>query len=238
MSRLEWDKVGEKYYETGTDRGVLYPRTGENNAYGEGVAWNGLTGITESPGGAESTDLYADNSKYGSMRSAETLGGTIEAYTYPKEFEQCDGTREITNGVVIGQQNRVPFGLSYRTMIGNDTASEDDDSYKIHLVYGATASPSEKAYSTINDSPEAITFSWEFDTTPVNVTGFKPTAHVIIDTRRLTPAQIKAIEDVLYGTESDKPKLPLPDEVMSIISTAKTSYAASAGRKVDVSTDI
>lgn len=227
MSKLEWDKVGEKFYETGTDRGVLYPQTGKDNTYGEGVAWNGLTGITESPGGAEATDLYADNIKYGSMRSAETFGGTIEAYTYPKEFEDCDGSREIAEGIIIGQQNRVPFGLSYRTMIGNDTASEDDDGYKIHLIYGATASPSEKAYSTINDSPEAITFSWEFDTTPVNVPGnFKPTAHLILDTRRLTKEQITAIEDALYGTESDKAKLPLPEEVMSIISLAKASISS------------
>lgn len=236
MSKLEWDKVGEKYYETGTDRGVLYPQTGASNTYGQGVAWNGLTGITESPGGAEATDLYADNIKYGSMRSAETFGGTIEAYTYPDEFEQCDGTREISEGIIIGQQNRVPFGLSYRTMIGNDTATEEDDGYKIHLIYGATASPSEKAYSTINDSPEAITFSWEFDTTPVNVDGFKPTSHLILDTRRLNASQVAAIEKVLYGDEATEPKLPLPDEVVSIITTAKTSLSGmrtSSQVKVD-----
>lgn len=232
MSKLEWDKVGEKFYETGTDRGVLYPQTGKDNAYGKGVAWNGLTGITESPGGAEATDLYADNIKYGSMRSAETFSGTIEAYTYPKEFEDCDGSREIAEGIIIGQQNRVPFGLSYRTMIGNDVSSEDED-YKINLIYGATASPSEKAYSTINDSPEAITFSWEFDTTPVNVPGnFKPTAHLILDTRRLTKDQVKAIEDALYGTESAEAKLPLPEEVMSIISTAKTASMMNGSRPV------
>lgn len=232
MFKLEWDKVGEKFYETGTDRGVLYPQTGSGNAYGTGVAWNGLTGITESPGGAEATDLYADNIKYGSMRSAETFGGTIEAYTYPVEFEQCDGSRELTEGVVIGQQSRVPFGLSYRTMVGNDTASEEDDGYKIHLIYGATASPSEKAYSTINDSPEAITFSWEFDTTPVNVSGFKPTAHIILDTRRLKPNQVAAIEKVLYGDTDVEPRLPLPDEVLTIISTAKSNYSVNEGRTV------
>lgn len=237
MARIEWDKTGEKYYETGTDRGVIYPQTGEGGAYAKGEPWNGLTGITESPGGAEATDLYADNIKYGSMRSAETLGGTIEAYTYPESFEQCDGTREVAEGITIGQQERVPFGMSYRTMVNSDAS--DKENYKIHLIYGATASPSEKAYSTINDSPEAITFSWEFDTTPVNVTGFKPTAHLILDTRRLTEDQVKAIEKVLYGNESNEAKLPLPDEVVNIISAAGASLlSASAGRKVAKTDDI
>ena len=213
MSALKWDESGKKYYETGTDRGVLYVSDGQGG-YEEGVAWNGLTGVTESPGGAEVTDLWADNIKYASIRSAETFGGTIEAYTYPKEFEECDGSAEVATGVTIGQQDRKAFGFSYRTMINSDTSSGTD--YKLHIVYGATCSPSEKAYSTINDSPEAITFSWEFDTTPVPVTGRKPTSHIIIDSRTATKAKLQELEKKLYGDESEgNPTLPKIEEVIS-----------------------
>lgn len=173
MAKLVWDKTGERYYETGVNRGVLYPQD-SHGKYPKGVVWNGLTAVTKSPGGAEASDYYADNIKYASIRSAETYGATIEAYTYPDEFAACDGSAEITQGVMIGQQSRKPFGFAYRTLIGNDTASEEDDGYKLHLVYNSTASPSEKAYQTINESPEAITFSWEITTTPVDISGYKP----------------------------------------------------------------
>ena len=193
---LNWDQTGEKIYETGTDRGVLYPMSG--STYGDGVAWNGLTAVTETPSGAEPTDLYADNIKYVSVRSAEEFGGTIEAYTYPDEFGQCDGTADLAVGVQIGQQARKAFGLSYRTKVGNDTTG-NDYGYKIHLVYGATASPSEKGYSTVNDSPDAITFSWEFTTTPVQVEGFKPTALLTIDSTKVDATKLAALEEILYG---------------------------------------
>lgn len=211
--KIEWDKTGERYYEAGTKRGVLYPQK-TDATYDKGVAWNGLTGVTESPSGAEPTDLYADDSKYASMRSAETFGGTIEAYTYPDEFALCDGSKELTTGVMVGQQGRRAFGLSYVTQISNDVNVE---AYKIHIVYGATASPSEKGYTTINDSPDAITFSWTFETTPVNVTGMKPTSIITIDTRKVSDEKIKALEDILYGTSTNEPRLPLPDEVKEII---------------------
>ena len=217
MSKLTWDEAGKKYYETGTDHGVLYPSTGAGT-YGNGVAWNGLTGVTESPGGAEATDLWADNIKYASIRSAETFGGTIEAYTYPKEFEECDGSAEVADGVVIGQQNRKAFGLSYRTMVNSD--SSIGEHYKLHLVYGATCSPSEKAYSTINDSPEAITFSWEFDTTPVPVAGHQPTSHIIIDSRTADATKLQSLEKLLYGDDSSgQPTLPDPATVISTMTT-------------------
>ena len=197
MSKIVWDQTGERLFETGVDRGVLYPiQTG--GLYNKGVAWNGLTAVTESPSGAEATDLYADNIKYLSMRSAETFGATVEAYTYPDEFAECDGSAQLVEGVVIGQQSRKMFGLSYRTVLGNDV-DLNDHGYKLHLIYGATASPSEKAYATINDSPEAITFSWEVATTPVNVAGFKPTASVIIDSTKADPTCLKNLEDILYG---------------------------------------
>lgn len=199
---LEWDKTGEKTYELGCDRGVLYLQDDEGN-YTTGEVWNGLITITESPGGAEATDMYADNIKYGSMRSAETFGATIEAYTYPPSFERCDGTVEVAPGVTIGQQSRVPFALSYRTMIGNDTATEKDDGYKIHLVYGATASPSEKTRSSVNDSPEAVTFSWEITTVATPVPGYKPTATMEIDSTKCSKEAIEAIENILYGIKSD-----------------------------------
>ena len=213
--KLVWDQTGEKTYETGTKQGVLYPQTKEG-AYPLGVAWNGLTAVTESPSGAEATAIYADDIKYLSIMSAEEFGATIEAYTYPKEFEQCDGSAELTPGVTIGQQSRSPFGMSYVTTIGNDTEG-NSHGYKLHVIYGCLASPSEKAYATINDSPEAITFSWEVTTTPVNVTGHKPTSSLVIDSTKVTAAKMKAIEDILYGTETVAPRLPLPDEILSII---------------------
>lgn len=195
--KIVWDQTGERLFETGVDHGVLYPiQTG--GVYNKGVAWNGLTGVTESPAGAEATDLYADNIKYLSMRSAETFGATVEAYTYPDEFAECDGSASLATGVKIGQQARKIFGLSYRTLVGNDVDGQDHG-YKLHLIYGATASPSEKAFATVNDSPEAITFSWELATTPVNVTGFKPTASIEIDSTKADPDCLKNLEDILYG---------------------------------------
>ena len=219
MAQLVWDKTGERFYETGVDHGVLY-LTDETGAYNKGVVWNGLTGVTESPSGAEVTDLWADNIKYASLRSAVTFGCTIEAYTYPDEFAECDGTAEPTPGLKVGQQKRKGFGFSYRTQISNDTDTEGDDGYLLHLIYGCTASPSEKAYTTINDSPEAITFSWEVTTTPVNVTGYKPTSTLTINSLKTDAAKLKALEDKLYGTETGEATLPLPDEVISILKTA------------------
>lgn len=216
--RLEWDKTGEKTFETGVDRGVLYVMS--NNKYGKGVAWNGLSAVTESPSGAEANSIYADNIKYLNLYSAEEFGATVEAYTYPKEFEECDGSKEISTGVTIGQQDRKVFGLSYRTLIGNDTDG-NNHGYKIHLIYGAQASPSEKNYQTVNDSPEAITFSWEVKTTPVNVTSedgnVKPTATLVIDSTKVGAKALKAIEDALYGTETEDAKFLTPDEVVALI---------------------
>lgn len=219
MSKIVWDKVGERFYETGTDRGVLYPQE-TGGLYPKGVAWNGLTAISESPSGAEATAIYADNQKYLNLVSAEDFGGTIEAYTYPDEFGACNGEASLTEGVTIGQQKRKAFGLSYRTLLGNDVDGTDYG-YKIHLVYGALAAPSEKAYASVNESPEAMTLSWEFTTTPVAVTGFKPIAHLEINSTKVTPEQLAAIEAVLYGSESEEARLPLPDEVMTIVSEAK-----------------
>ena len=217
MARLVWDQTGERLYETGVDRGVLY-LLDNLGAYSNGVAWNGLTGVTESPSGAEATDLYADNIKYLTMRSTETFGATVEAYTYPDEFAECDGSASLADGVMIGQQSRKTFGLCYRTVVGNDV-NGNDHGYKLHLIYGATASPSEKAYATINDSPEAITFSWELSTTPVNVTGFKPTASITIDSTKADPDCLAALEAVLYGGDepSSNARLPLPDEVKTLM---------------------
>lgn len=217
MSRLTWDNTGERYYETGVKQGVLYVM--DSNVYGNGVAWNGLTAITESPSGAESTPLYADDIKYLDLRSTEEFGATIEAYTYPDEFAACDGSASLADGVSIGQQARKMFGLCYRTTVGNDTDGTDHG-YKLHLIYGATASPSEKAYETINDSPEAITFSWEITTTPVSVTGFKPTASITIDSTKADPTCLAALEEKLYGGTSTEPTLPLPDEVKTIMTKA------------------
>lgn len=215
MAKLEWDRTGERYYETGNKKGVLFPM-GESGTYEQGVVWNGLTAVTESPSGAEANDLYADDIKYASLRSAETFGGTIEAYTYPDAFAECDGSAEVKTGVYIGQQKRKAFGFSYVTSVGSDTESDFDKSYKLHLVYNATASPSEKSYQTINDSPDAITFSWEFETTPVNVTGHKPTSIITIDSNKADKAKLKALEDKLYGTESTEATLPSPDEVIAM----------------------
>ena len=218
MSKLVWDKTGERLYETGVKQGVLYPQAA-GGTYPKGVAWNGLTNITESPSGAEATALYADDIKYLNLVSAEELGGTIEAYTYPDEFAECDGSAALTEGVFIGQQDRKTFGLCYRTTLGNDVDS-NGHGYKLHLIYGALAAPSEKAYATINDSPEAITFSWEFKTTPVNVTGHKPTASLTIDSIKVSETKMAALEKVLYGDSDIEARLPLPDEVIQILTSA------------------
>ena len=218
MSKIVWDAVGEHTFETGVRNGVLYLKDAQG-AYNTGVAWNGLTSVSESPEGAEATDLYADDIKYLTLMSAENFKATIEAYTYPVEFEECDGSATIAKGVVIGQQSRKPFGLCYRTAIGNDTDG-NEHGYKLHIVYGCQASPSEKQYSTINDSPEAITFSWEVNTTPVSVTGKKPTATLIIDSTKADKAKLTALEAILYGSESTEPRLPLPDEIATLMTTA------------------
>lgn len=226
MSKLIWDKTGERYYETGVNQGVLYPQ-GEGGTYPKGVAWNGLISVTESPSGAEPTPLYADNIKYLNLMSAEEFGATIEAYTYPDEFAQCDGSAEIATGVMIGQQNRKVFGLSYKTVLGND-ANGNDYGYKLHLIYGALAAPSEKGYSTINDSPEATTFSWEVTTTPVPVTGFKPTASITIDSTKVDAAKLADLEKILYGSEESEARLPLPDEVATLLAATPDALALSS----------
>lgn len=220
MAKLEWDKTGERFFETGVDHGVLYvPKTtgSTTDPYGTAVVWNGLTNVSESPEGAEPTDLWADNIKYASIRSREDFKYTIEAYTYPDEFAECDGSAELLPGVRIGQQTRKQFGFSYRTLIQNDTLTEGDDGYKIHLVYGSTASPSEKSRDTVNDSPDAVQFSWECETIPVPVTGFKPTAHIEIDSRTVAEAKLAALEAVLYGGDNTEGRLPLPDELATIM---------------------
>ncbi len=215
MAKLVWDAVGEHLYETGVRNGVLYPQAA-NGTYPTGVAWNGLTAITESPSGADATALYADDIKYLELRAAEEFGGTIEAYTYPDEWAACDGSATPSTGVTIGQQPRTPFGLCYRTVVGNDT-QRDDHGYKLHLIYNATASPSERAYQTINDSPDAITFSWEFTTTPVNITGtnYKPTACIIIDSTKVDSTKLGLLEDKLYGGTNSTAMLPDPATVLS-----------------------
>lgn len=215
MPKLVWDAIGEHFYETGVDHGVLYPQD-NTGAYPKGVAWNGLTSITESPSGAEATSIYADNTKYLTLTSVEEFGATIEAYTYPKEFELCDGSAEIAAGVIIGQQSRTSFGLSYRTRIGNDVQG-DALGYKLHLIYGGKATPSERGYTTVNDSPEAISFSWTLSTTPVTVNGFKPTASLTIDSTKVDAAKLTALENILYGSENTEPRLPLPDEIITIM---------------------
>lgn len=218
MSKLVWDATGERKYETGVRNGVLYVMA-EGGTYPKGVAWNGLTAVTESPSGAEATALYADDTKYLNLISAEEFGATIEAYTYPDEFAECDGSATLAAGVTIGQQPRKTFGMSYRTVYGNDVNNESYG-YKLHLIYGAVAAPSEKAYATINDSPEAITFSWEVKTTPVNVTGHKPTASLTIDSTKVDQTKLKKIEDILYGAAEGEARLPLPDEIIQIIQAA------------------
>ena len=220
MAKLVWDKTGDRLYETGVKNGVLYIPTA--GVYSKGVAWNGLTAVTESPSGAEATALYADDTKYLSLMSAEEFGATIEAYTYPDEFAACDGSAELADGVMIGQQKRSTFGLCYKTTIGNDTEG-NDHGYKLHIIYGAQAKPSERAYASINDSPEAITFSWEITTTPVNVTGAKPTAYITIDSTKATPKNLAALEDILYGKDGEpgnEPRLPLPDEIKGLMTAA------------------
>lgn len=222
MSKLVWDKTGERTYETGVDHGVLYPIQSDGT-YSKGIAWNGLTAVTESPSGAEATELWADNINYLNLMSAEKFGATVEAYTYPDEFAECDGSMEIAPGVYAGQQNRKMFGLSYRTVKGNDV-EESNYGYKLHLVYGAKASPSEKGYSTINDSPDAITFSWELNTTPVEITvavdgkTLKPTACLTLDSTKCSKEKLSALEEILYGKEDVEARLPLPDEVITLMS--------------------
>ena len=216
MARLTWDTEGKKLYETGTKMGVLYPMT--ESGYGAGVAWNGLTAVTESPSGAESTKLYADDIKYLDLTSLEEFGATIEAYTYPDEFAECDGSASLTEVITIGQQDRKSFGFCYRTTLGNDTQG-NAYGYKLHIVYGAKATPSEKSYSTINDSPDAVTFSWEVTTTPVPVEGHKPTSCIIIDSTKTKKAILDAIEKKLYGDETDGAPLPTPAEILQIIAT-------------------
>lgn len=225
---IKWDEEGKRLFETGTDRGVLYPRTGENGAYGDAVPWNGLTAVTESPSGAEETPLWADNRKYVSLRSKEEFGGTIEAYTYPDAWAVCDGSAELAAGVVVGQQPRKGFGLSYRTILGNDEEGEDYG-YKIHIVYGATASPSERAYATTNDSPEAITFSWEFTTTPIDVDGMSPTAIITINSRKVTEEQLAAVETLLYGSGSTPGKLPTIEQLKTIFAASSTTEPSNNG---------
>ena len=225
--KLVWDKTGEHYYETGVKNGVLYPMSA-SGTYPKGVAWNGLTAITESPSGAEATALYADDIKYLNLMSNEEFGATVEAYTYPDEFAECDGSASLTEGVYIGQQARKTFGLCYRTTLGNDSKG-NDYGYKLHIIYGAMASPSEKAYSTINDSPDAITFSWELSTTPVAVANFKPTASLTIDSTKVDPQKLASLEEILYGKDGTgednsvgavDPRLPLPDEIATLMKTS------------------
>ena len=218
MSKLVWDQSGKRLYETGVDHGVLYPiQTG--GVYSKGVAWNGLTAVTESPSGADVNDIYADNMKYLGLVGAEKFGATVEAYTYPDEFAECDGSVELVKGATIGQQNRKVFGMVYRTVVGNDVDG-NEHGYKLHLIYGATAAPSEKAYNTINEDPEAITFSWELSTTPVNVIGHKPTASLTIDSTKADPAKLAELEKILFGDTETEPHLPLPDEIAQLLNVA------------------
>lgn len=216
MARLIWDEVGQRFFETGVKNGVLYVQDNDGS-YKNGVVWNGLTAVTESPSGAEETPLYADDVKYLTLRSAEEFGATVEAYTYPEEFEQCDGSAAIANGVTIGQQARRAFGLCYRTSVGNDIQGQNF-SYKLHLIYGCTVAPSEKSYSTINDNPEAITFSWELSTVPVPVDGFSPTASLVIDASKVDEGKMQLLEDALFGDEQNEAKLLLPNEIMEMLS--------------------
>lgn len=236
MSRIIWDEVGKRTYETGVKMGVLYPAE-TSGIYGKGVAWNGLTSISESPSGAEANPIYADDIKYLNLMSAEEFGATIEAYTYPDEFAECDGTLELTDGVVAGQQKRKPFGLCYRTSIGNDVDGSDYG-YKIHLIYGGQASPSDKAYSTINDSPEAISFSWELTTTPVVVHGCKPTASLTINSTKVDKDKLEILEGIIYGTDGVEPRLPMPDEVVNIFKSATPEPTTVIADPIDKATAV
>lgn len=215
MAKLIWDQVGERLYETGVEQGAIFP-VGAGGVYGTGAAWNGLTGVTESPSGAEPTALYANDKKYAELMSAEEFGGTIEAYTYPDEFAECNGEKELAKGVRLTQQTRKAFGLVYKSLIGNDTEGTKYG-YKLHIVYGARVKPSEKTNTTVNDSPEANTMSWEFTTTPVEVEGFDPTAHIAINSTEVDAAKLKALEAIIYGSESEEPRLPLPSEIATIM---------------------
>lgn len=220
MAKLKWDVSGERLYETGISNGVLYVQD-ENGKYPKGVAWNGLTAVTESPSGAESTALYADNIKYLNLLSTEEFGATIEAYQSPAEFDECDGSKAVVDGVAFGQQDRKQFGLAYKTILGNDI-DKNNHGYKLHIVYGALAAPSEKDYNTVNDNPDAITLSWEISTTPVEVDGFKPTATVIIDSTKVDAQKLKKLEDILFGADAgDGPRLPLPDEIVTLMKAAE-----------------
>lgn len=232
MSKIIWDQEGKRFYENGVNQGVLYVKDGA--VYKNGVPWNGLIGVSESPSGAEPTPIYADNIKYLNLISTEEFGATIEAYTYPEEFEQCDGTATLANGVTIGQQNRKTFGLCYRTTLGNDTDG-DSHGYKIHIIYGALAAPSEKGYQTINDSPEAITFSWEVTTTPVEVTGSKPTASLVINSTKIAADKLTMLENILYGTADADPRLPLPDEIRTIVGASPSALTVTSTPAADAS---
>lgn len=237
MSKLAWDLTGQKLFETGVKHGVLYPQNSNTGLYPLGIAWNGLTAVTESPSGAEANPIYADDIKYLNLISAEEFGATIEAYTYPDEFAVCDGSAAIATGVMIGQQKRSAFGLCYRTALGNDIDG-DAYGYKLHLIYGAIAAPSEKSYATINDSPEAITFSWEVSTTPVAVAGFKPTASLVIDSTKVSAENLAILEDILYGTVAADPYLPLPDEVAAIFAGAAPSAVSMTSVPLDNATGV
>ena len=236
MAKLVWDQMGQRLYETGTDHGVVYPNLLENNrGYGGGVAWNGLTAVTESPSGADPTDIWADNIKYLTIRAAEEFGGTIEAYTYPDEFAVLDGSVQPIAGVTLGQQSRRAFGFSFRSIVGNDV-SMNDYGYKLHCLYSMSVSPSEKGYQTVNDSPEAINFSWEFTTTPVAVSkldqngkAIKATAQLIIDSTKVDPAKLAALEEILYGSDTEEPRLPLPDEIITLLDPGTTPGGGGTG---------
>lgn len=235
MPKLTWDDTSKRFYETGTDHGVLYQQD-DKGTYPKGVAWNGLTAVTESPEGAEPTDLWADNIKYLTLRSAETFGFTVEAYTYPDEFAECNGELEVAQGLVVGQQARKAFGMCYRSVVGNDVKL-NDYGYKLHLIYGATVSPSEKAYTTINDSPEAITFSWEATCTPLSVKGVpKPVYQMTINSANADPEKLKALEDILYGSENAEARLPLPEEVIELLGATNISEGGNSTTDPEPST--
>lgn len=217
MAKLVWDQSGSRFYETGVSKGVLYPMSITPGTYAEGVAWNGLSSVSESPTGAEPSPIYADNIKYLNLLSAEEFEASIEAFTYPEEFAACDGSAEVSKGMFVSQQPRKQFALCYQTKIGNDL--DPDKGFKIHIIYGALASPTERAYETVNDSPEAMTFSWELTTTPVEVTGYKPTAHVVIDSTKADATKLATLLDALYGTEDEEPEILLPDAIAAILGT-------------------